>query len=480
VSGELLFWLGAGLLTALAVLALLRPLLAPRGDTATARAPYDLAVYRDQLAEVERDLARGVLTPEAAEAARTEIERRILAAADAPARMAGPAPAGRGAVPRRLPKMLAGTIAVVLPLLALGVYVQLGAPGLPGAPVAERPVATDSDMAVLVDQLAQRMAERPDDVRGWLLLARSYGSLGRYQDSATAYAAAIAHGAEGAEVQSAYGEALTAAANGQITVAAKMAFDAAVAQDPGEPRARFYLALAKAQAGKLDEALADWVTLEAQAPADAPWRGAVTAQIEQAAAELGLDAVALPGRVALAPPPEPAEPSLDESGGESGPSATDMATAADMTPEERDAFIRSMVASLAARLETTPDDLEGWLRLARAYGVLGEAEMAQDAWARAAALAPDNVEVLLGYAQAIRDASVEEAPLPPEFAATVAKARAIDPENPLGLYLGGLAESAAGNTEAARGLWEKLRALLPEGSPERAEIDARLAGLPAS
>jgi len=476
VSGELLFWLAAGLLTALAVLALLRPLLAPRGDTATARAPYDLAVYRDQLAEIERDVARGVLTPEAAEAARTEIERRILAAADAPAHGPGSAAAGRGSAPRRLPKMLAGTIAVALPLLALGVYVQLGAPALPGAPVAERAVATDDDMAVLVEQLAQRMAERPDDVRGWLLLARSYASLGRYEDSATAYAAAIAHGAEGAEVQSAYGEALSAAANGQITVAAKMAFDAALAQDPGEPRARFYLALAKAQTGNLDEALADWVTLEAEAPADAPWRGAVTAQIEQAAAELGLDAAALPGRVALAPLPEPAEPSLDER----GPDEADMAAAADMTPEERDAFIRGMVANLAARLETTPDDLGGWLRLARAYGVLGEAEKSEEAWARAAALAPDDVDVLLGYAQAIRDASVEEAPLPPEFGATVAKARALDPEHPLGLYLGGLAESAAGNAAAARALWEKLRALLPEGSPERAEIDARLAGLPAS
>jgi len=274
---------------------------------------------------------------------------------------------------------------------------------------------------------------------------------------------------------------LVIAANGQITVAAKMAFDAAVALDPGEPRARFYLALAKAQEGRLDEALADWVKLEAESSAEAPWRAAVTAQIEQAAAELGLDPATVPGRVALAATPEPTQPSLDESGpGDGGPSAADMAAAADMTPEERDAFIRGMVANLAARLEATPDDLQGWLRLARAYGVLGEAEQAQGAWARAAALARDDAEVLLGYAQAIRDASVEEAPLPPEFATTVAKARALDPENPLGLYLGGLAESAAGKPEAARALWEKLRALLPEGSPERAEIDARLAGLPAS
>jgi cytochrome c-type biogenesis protein CcmH len=321
------------------------------------------------------------------------------------------------------------------------------------------------------------MKDRPDDVRGWLLLARSYASLGRYQDSAAAYAAAIEHGAadgaQGAEVQSGYGEALTAAADGQITVAAKAAFEAALALDPGDPRARFYLALARAQAGDPQAALADWVKLEAEAPAEAPWRRAVTDQIERAAAQLGLDAATLPGRAPL--PPDSVATDRPP-----GPDESDMAAAADMTPEERDAFIRGMVERLAARLETEPDDLEGWLRLANAYGVLGEADRAEAAWARAAALAPDRADVQLGYAQALRDASVEEGPLPPEFAAAVARARALEPDNPLGLYLGGLAESAAGNPAGARALWEKLRDILPEGSPERAEIEARLAALPAS
>jgi cytochrome c-type biogenesis protein CcmH len=378
-------------------------------------------------------------------------------------------------------------VAVILPVLALGLYAGLGAPGLPGAPADGRHAALDAalgaggmaeggdgpDMAALVDQLAERMKDKPDDVRGWLLLARSYGTLGRYQDSADAYAKALARGAgdgdQGAEAHAAYGEALTAAADGQITMAAKAAFDAALARDPAEPRARFYLALAKAQSGDVEAALADWVRLEAEAPADAPWRVAVTDQIERAAAALGRDPAALPGRVPPATPDSmPA-----------GPDDSDMAAAAEMTPEERDAFVRSMVDRLAGRLQEAPDDLDGWLRLARAYGVLGEADNARQAWARAADLAPGRADIQLGYAQAVREASVEDAPLPPEFAQAVAKARALEPDNPLGLYLGGLAESAAGNPAGARALWEKLRGLLPEGSPERTEIEALLAALPA-
>lgn len=460
MNGDWLFWLAAGLITALAVLALLRPLLKPRPAAPVERTPYDVAVYRDQLAEIERDLARGVITAEAAAAARLEIERRILAAAD-------PAAAPEAAT-AQAPRWVAPAVAGLLPVVALAVYMTLGAPGLPGQPAAERQLAS-SDMSVLVEQLARRMAENPNDVRGWLLLGRSYASLGRYADSATAFAAAIAHGAEGAEVQADYGEALTAAAGGQVTVAAQTAFNAALAEDPENTRARFYLAFAKAQSGKPEEALTDWVKLEAEAPPDAPWRPIVTAEIERTAAALGLDAAQLPGR--RAPAPE---------GGVPSPDAADMAAVAEMTPEDRDAFIRSMVERLASRLQQAPDDIEGWLRLARAYTVLGESIQARDAWARAAALAPQRADVLLGYAEAIREAHTEEGSLPPEFAATVAKARAIDPENPLGLFLGGLAESAAGNVAAARALWETLRQRLPEGSPERAEIEARLEALPAS
>ena len=474
MSDALLFWLGAGLLTAIAVVALLRPLFRPRGAMPK-RTLYDLAVYRDQLAEVERDVARGVLNAEQAAAARLEIERRILSTATDDPTDGKPAAQG---VQAKGVRWTAAAIAICLPVVALGLYLHLGTPGLlsstprtatgPAVPQEGGP----GDMEALVEQLARRMAEAPDDPRGWLLLARSYATLGRYQDSAAAYAAAIAHGAaegpEGAEVQSAYGEVLTAAANGQITVAAQGAFEAALVKDPKDPRARFYLALAEAQKGRVEKALEAWVVLEAEAPPDAPWRATVTAQIEQAAAELGLDPPKLPGR--RPPPPAAAVPP--------GPSEEDAAAAADMTPAERDAFIRAMVDRLAARLAEEPNDLDGWKRLAESYSVLGEAAKAEAAWSRAAALAPDDVRVQLAYAQAIYQARTDEGPLPPAFARAVEKVRALDPTNALGLYLAGIAASEAGDQAGARRLWQELAARLPEGSPERIELEARIAALP--
>jgi cytochrome c-type biogenesis protein CcmH len=162
------------------------------------------------------------------------------------------------------------------------------------------------------------------------------------------------------------------------------------------------------------------------------------------------------------------------------PAEEDVAAASEMTAEDRDAFIRSMVDRLAARLESEPNDRDGWTRLARAYGVLGDSAKAEESWARAAALAPEDVDVLLGYAQAIREAHVDDAPMPAAFAETVAKIRTLDPGNTLGLYLAGLAASNAGDPATARRLWQELAARLPEGSPERAELEARIATLPGT
>ncbi|WP_119460730.1 c-type cytochrome biogenesis protein CcmI [Rhodospirillaceae bacterium SYSU D60014] len=461
----MLFWIIIGGMTAAAMGLLLRPLL--RGGRAEERpAAPDLAIYRDQLAEIERDVGSGLLSPEEAAAARLEVERRILAAA--------PAESTPATTPPRRHRGAAAALAVALPLLALGLYLQLGAPNLAHLPGTADPVrmtqapgeATEANMGALVERLAQRMAEDPSNLEGWLLLGRSYGTLGRYREAAAAYEEAIARGADGAEVQSAYGEALTAAQDGQVTEPAVRAFEAALAADPAEPRARFYLALARAQAGRLDEALAMWVALEADTPADSPARAVIGAQIDQVARQLGRDPAELPGRVAEAAPPEmPA------------PSAEDMQTAEAMSPEDRAAFIRGMVERLAARLQDSPDDLDGWVRLARSYEVLEEAEAARDAWQRATALAPNRVDLLLGYAGAILAAGPEGAPLPEAFGETVDRVRALDPKDPLGLYFSGLAAAEAGDTTEARDLWTALLAQLPEGSAEHADLQRRIEAL---
>jgi cytochrome c-type biogenesis protein CcmH len=368
------FWLLAGLLTALAVAVLLIPLLR-RPKDAAARRDYDLAVYRDQLSELDRDLARGILSADQAEAARTEIERRLLGAAEG-----GPEGGSEGGAKSAEPRrgVLAAATVVALPAAALGLYLVLGAPGVPSVPFAERPTAqpVPQDIALLVERLAARMAETPDDPEGWRLLGRTYLQIGRPVEAVDALRQAVTRGADGASVWASLGEALVEVNQGLVVVDAREAFARVLKHDPGDPRARYYTGLALAQDGRPREALETWVALAADAPADAPWREVVAAQIARAAEDLGLDPDD-PALAGMARAPGPGAP---------GPSAAEVEAAAEMSPEARDAMIRSMVDGLAARLEQEPGDLDGWLRLSRAYAVLGEPEQAKAAVDRAAEL----------------------------------------------------------------------------------------------
>jgi cytochrome c-type biogenesis protein CcmH len=155
-----------------------------------------------------------------------------------------------------------------------------------------------------------------------------------------------------------------------------------------------------------------------------------------------------------------------------------MQAAEQMTPAERATFIQSMVDRLAARLKDQPNDLGGWLKLARAYTVLNQPSQAQEAWAKAAALAPGPLDVQLDYANAlITGRGDTDRYLPPAFIETVKRVRTLAPNNPLGLYYGGMVERVAGNTDAARGLWQQVLALLPDGSEQRAAMQREIDGL---
>ncbi len=377
------FWLAAGALSALAIGLLLWPLLR-RPAEAAPRQAYDLGVYRDQLAEVAREAAEGSLGAEQAAAARAEIERRLLAAAETGA----DAPSGPES-PRTIDRAVTWSLAVALcfavPLAAIGLYLLLGNPGLPSLPFAERPAEAPAesvaggDMEALTAGLAARLAEAPDNRDGWLLLARSYAQIEQFGAAAEAYRRAIALGFDDAEVQGALGEMLAAQAGGTIGPEARNAFAAALAHDPQNPRARYYAGLALAQEGRAQEAIDIWRGLLRQSTAEAPWRPAVAQQIQEAAASLGIEAPEIP--VA----PDPVGGGARPGDAQRGPSATDVEAAGQMSAEDRATFVRSMVARLAERLEAEPGDFQGWLRLARAYGVLGEATQARGALSHAEA-----------------------------------------------------------------------------------------------
>ena len=380
-------WITIAVLTAV-VLGLLMVPLARRGRTpAPTRAAYDITVYRDQLAEVDRDVERGLFRDEQAKAVRIEIQRRMLAAGleDGSGGTEGPArPRPRGSV------AMIAAIAVAVPAGAVGLYLYLGSPGAPGQPFAERGTATadagagDRDgLRAVVGRLAERLLRNSDDLKGWLLMGRSYMTLEHYDDAANAFRRAMGLSDNRADIAADYAEALALADGGPITPEVRQIFEGVFAADPRNTKARYYLGMAKAQQGDVRGALQDWVDLRLLSSPDAPWGPMLQEQIERVARALDIDPATVepsPGAAALAAPGAP--PATTPA----GPSRADMEAAARMSDEERAAMIRSMVKRLADRLAENPGDREGWLRLAQAYEVLGETEKAGEARARAEAL----------------------------------------------------------------------------------------------
>lgn len=350
--------LAIALLTALVVGLLVLPLVRP-GRAAPPREEYDLAIYRDQLAEVERDAERGLLVGEQVTAARTELQRRMLAAAETGSGDAVSA-AGGGRTAALI--LVAAVLAA-----AFGIYGYLGSPDLPGQPLAERRDALQAvakgqaEMERLIDDLARKMKEQPGNIEGWLLLGRSYQSQNRYSDAAQAFGRAVDMSDRPADILAAYGEARVLAQDGTVAPGDVEIFEEVMAKDPRDPRARYYIGNFRAQQGDLRGALQSWVDLIAASPADAPWLGEVRERVASAERQLGLEAGSVKPSAAVGDPP--ASP-----------------------PEMDAATIRAMVDGLAAKLKENPDDLNGWLMLARSYEVLGEAEKARQARARAEAL----------------------------------------------------------------------------------------------
>lgn len=281
-----------------------------------------------------------------------------------------------------------GVAGVVLAIGAVGASFWFGPPGPSGPPPAQSATSEGAeghtDFAASAAKLEQELAKNPDDAEKWLLLARTEAALKEWQKSADAYHRVMTLAPDGSPgLASAYGEMLVMAADGMVTPAAHQAFDSALQHDREDVPARFYLALAEAQAGNTEQAIERWQALAADTPEDSEIRSELARRIEEAAKEAGIAAPVLaPGRKLAAAPPDTGRPA----DAAPGPSAQDVAAAQQMTPEERMTMIRGMVGKLAQKLDANPNDAEGWLRLGRAYDVLGEPDKAGDAYKRATAL----------------------------------------------------------------------------------------------
>ncbi|TPI16533.1 c-type cytochrome biogenesis protein CcmI [Mesorhizobium sp. B4-1-3] len=353
----MLFWVIAAILTLGASLAVLLPLTggvkggSPAGD-------HDLEVYRDQLSELDRDMARGLIQPAEAEEARAEIGRRILRLG------AAMQPGAATPKPARSARWVASVAVLAVPLLSWGLYSMLGSPDLPSQPLAERLAKNPADSSVdeLVARAEAHLAANPADGKGWDVLAPIYLRLQRFPDAVTAYRNAIRLDGDSAVRQSGLGEAIASAAGGIVSADAQNAFEAALKLDPANAKANFYLAVGLAQEGKKAEAVAAWQKMLGQLAPDSPWRSAV----QQALAEAGGPAVA-------------------DAAPATGPDAQQVEAAKQMSPQDRQAMIETMVAGLDDKLKQNPRDEEGWMRLIRSYVVLGKADQARAALGRAVA-----------------------------------------------------------------------------------------------
>ncbi len=351
----MVFWILVAGLVAAVTLAITRPLM--RASTPPPNAgEADIAVYKDQLKEIAADEARGTLGVAEAESARAEIGRRILRAAEGSSR---PEPSSRAAGQNRFIKTVSIATSIALPLASLGLYLVYGMPGLPGQPLSDRlAAATDSNKPNdLIAKVEERLREHPEDGTGWDVIAPVYYATGQYAGAATAYQNAIRLVGETPRRLQGFANARIHIENGIVPEDARKALERVLQIEPNATEPRIWLALAKEQDGRLQEAAADYRKLIDEAPEHAPWRKV----LEDRLANLGKDTGPAP-----APGPATAAPAASPPAGN-----PDAAAIMSMSPEERQAFITRMVEGLADRLKSDGSDAEGWVRLIRAYEVLG-------------------------------------------------------------------------------------------------------------
>ncbi|WP_159952880.1 c-type cytochrome biogenesis protein CcmI [Rhizobium sp. 18065] len=363
----MLFWILSALLTVAVAVLLLLPLMRA-GARTHGDDEGEAAVYRDQLRELERDKAGGLISAEDAAYARAEIGRRLLAVSGvenaADAAEVGPEP---GAIQVKHKAYLLSQAFIILCLPAVGLYLYLltGSPGTPAAPLAARIENPGDDVTLLIAKVERHLATSPEDGAGWDVLAPVYVRVGRLADAELAYRNAIRLLGPSADRMNGLAETLVTLNDGIVTEDARQAFEASVKLQPDNPRADYYLALALEQAGRKADALVAFQNIAKASPPTAPWMDLINRHIEA-------NSVGMP----LADAPVAEVGSAKPLG---APTAEDVAAAQGMSEGDRSAMIRGMVDSLDAKLKEDPNNFEGWMRLVRSHAMLKQPDRAVEA-----------------------------------------------------------------------------------------------------
>lgn len=428
----------SALLTLLVVAWLVRPLLRQRTDAGISSEKLNAAIHLDQLRALEADLARGAITQQDFETTRDELQLRLLD--DTESFEASPKKKTTGFWTARRTSVAVG---LSLPVVALGLYLQLG------TPEAINPVAADhtqnEQLAKMVDTLAARLKDNPNDSKGWVMLAKSYKAMERFDEAQRAFEKAGDIVKTDPELLLDHADVLGVLAGNSLAGRPKQLIEEALRLDPTNPMALMMDGVALYQSGDYKNAVTRWEKLLDLLQPGSPDAQQVQANIDDARAKGGLSA-----GVSNALPPVPA------------------GAAAGMTPE----MINQMVDRLAARLKENPDDLAGWARLARAYKVQNRLDEAIAAYAKTGKLLDTDPDLLTQYADALAMRNKSLLGQPGEL---VKKALAIAPKHPMALMMAGQAAYQGGNYASAIGHWKNVLSVLPANSPDIELIKAEIA-----
>jgi len=378
----------------------------------------DISACIDQLTELEKKAAAGTIDGNEADVTRADIKRRILSAG----RTEKLDMARLSLSKRNLAVVAVAGIAIVgsfglyawnndlansITSMQLGsrnstsVVDQLAAAtaALPPRPlflqnqqrgrVQGQQQATLGSVEEMIDRVVQRLKRNPKDVEGWRVLGWSYFNTDRFEESSAAYAKAIELSPNNAELRSAYGEALVRAAAGNVTDEAKAVFERTLQLNPADSRAHFFIGLSKEQAGDKMSALNDWIAILNHGDSSEPWFADLTQRANKLGQDVGVDVSSLLHRGnaettgGVLGSLEKQQSAAPDAARKTEPTAEDVRNAEAMAPTDRAAMIRGMVDRLAARLEETPNDVEGWIKLIRSRKILGENDAAEEALHRA-------------------------------------------------------------------------------------------------
>jgi cytochrome c-type biogenesis protein CcmH len=372
-------------------------------------------VYKDQLAEIERDLEQGAIAKEEADLARVEIERRILNAAQSGS-------ADDKSLGFAWHYRIATGVAAIVVLGSVGIYGVVGhadrfyAQQARDASGAEQPIiaaagsqseqqpaaSTEEEqlqqVETMVKQLQERLASNPDDADGWRVLGWSYYNLGAYDKAIEAYQRSVDLQKDNPLIRALLGEAMVKQAGGAVTPEALAVFDEVIALKPDDERALFFRGMAQEQRGNPQGAIDQWIALYETAPKDAEWAADLRGRIETVAQASNIDVSARLNKAA-----ETKTASAEQAQTEQrGPTPEDVENAKQMSKDDQNAMVRGMVDGLASRLESSPDDPEGWIMLMRSHIVLNEQDKARAALERATKALADSPEKMKQIADAAK------------------------------------------------------------------------------